>query len=209
MKIKRLVIPLATLALASLLFPTSARQAYACSCGAVSGYSRVDSALNADAIVIATVTGIIFTPSLEEAPGPVPDRRTDIVLRVEQRLKGEVPDTIQIFAPGFVLVSEGQGSIDSCGTLGLGSLGRLYLLILTERDGAFSDPGICSGSGVVESNYLLPELIDALAHRFPTAGSAPPASETLPYKPWLPVLMGTALLGSSAFLLRRYFASRD
>ncbi len=208
MKIKRLVIPLAAIALASLLFPTSARQAYACSCGGPG--SRVDSALSADAIVIATVTGIIFTPSLEEAPGPVPDRRTDVVVQVQEWLKGQGPVTIQLHAPRLVVVSQDVVQGDSCEIFGLRSVGRSYLLILTRQDGTFRAPGLCSGSGLVDFDpYFLQEIRDALARRFPSTGSEPPASGLAPYHVWLPIFMGVALLGTSVCLLRRGPAGPD
>ena len=200
---KRLLLPLAALTIASLLLP-SVNPAYACSCAALTPEQYVD---NADIIVIGTVVRLIETteefPTPEEKPdGQIPD--VDAAVQVERYLKGSTPVEIEVDDPP---------SGGTCGFLEQESLGQRYLLFLTGETSPLQTH-LCSGSTpLVDTPHVQQFLQEVQAitgpGTLPPTDSAPPADESGGGTPWLAIAASAGILAAaSALLLRRRLTRR-
>ena len=203
---KRLLLPLAAITIASLLLP-SVNPAYACSCAALTPEQYVD---DADIIVIGTVVRLIETteefPTPEEKPdGQIPD--VDAVVEVERYLKGSRLAEIEVDDPP---------SGGTCGFLEQASLGQRYLLFLTGETSPLQTH-LCSGSTpLVDVPHVQQFLQEVQAitgpGTLPPTGSAPPADDSGGGTPWLPIIIGSslaaALAAASTLLLRRRIPRR-
>lgn len=203
---KRILLPLAAIAIAVLLLPASVRPAYACSCAILSPQEYVD---NADVIVIGTVVRIINTteqfPAIEEkSDGIIAD--VDAVVAVERYLKGTGPIEIAVDDPP---------SGGTCGFISERSLDQRYLLFLSGQARSFKTH-LCSGSTNLAGIYrveqqehqFLQEVQAITGPGIPPTGSTPPTEQQGGDTPWLAIIIGssltaTALLAASALLLRR------
>jgi len=204
---KRLLLPLAAIAIAGFLLP-SVNPAYACSCAFSTPQELVDFA---DVIVIGTVVRLIETteefPTPEEKPdGQIPD--VDAAVQVERYLKGSGPAEIEVDDPP---------SGGTCGFLEQASLGQRYLLFLTGETSPLQTH-LCSGSTpLVDTPHVQQFLQDVQAITGPgtlaPTGSAPPNEQPGAGVPLLPIVIASsvgaaALAAASALLLRRRLTRR-
>ncbi len=200
---KRLLLPLAAITIASLLLP-SVNPAYACSCAALTPEQYVD---DADIIVIGTVVRLIetteeFSTPEEKPDGQIPD--VDAAVQVERYLKGSRSAEIEVDDPP---------SGGTCGFLEQESLGQRYLLFLTGETSPLQTH-LCSGSTpLVDTPHVQQVLQEVQAitgpGTLPPTDSAPPADESGGGTPWLAIAASAGILAAaSALLLRRRMARR-
>ena len=206
---KRFLLPLAAVATIGLLLPTSVRPAYACSCALTSIETRVQ---DADIILTGTVSEVIFTPPLNPDTPDDEEHKTDVVLQVDEYLKGSGPSTVTIFEPGLTFHFNDEGELltgfSSCATFGQGSEGKRYILFLAGEVDSLISPGLCSGSGIVDEEHLQDVKAITGPGTLPPAGSAPPDEQAGAGVPRLPIVIASsvgaaALAAASALLLRR------
>jgi len=190
-EMKRVLLPLAALAIAGLLF-TNTRAAYGCSCVPSSTQQKVE---NTDVIVIGTVVRLVEDP--DERVGT--DLEVDGIVSVERYLKGSGPSEIEVDDPP-------SGGL--CGFLDQASAGRRYLFFL-KGEGAHFSTSSCAGSiPITEDAASQQHLRDveaavAGAGSLPDTGSAPPSEEPGSDTLWLAIIIGSSLAGASAWLVRR------
>ena len=193
---KRLLLPLAAIAIAGLLF-TGTRPAYGCSCLPSSTQQKVE---NTDVIVIGTVVRLVEDPD----EGVRTDFEVDGIVSVERYLKGSGPSEIEVDDPP-------SGGL--CGFLDQTSTGKRYLFFLTGEAARFSTSS-CDGSIPITNDEASQqhlrnvEAAVAGAGTLPDTGSAPPSGQPGSDAPWLAVIIGSSavaggLVAASAWLLRR------
>ena len=186
---KRLLLPLAALATAGLLF-TSTRPAYGCSCLPSSTQQKVE---NADVIVIGTVVQLIEDP--DEGVGT--ELEVDGIVSVERYVKGSGPSEIEVDDPP-------SGGL--CGFLDQTSTGKRYLFLLSGQAAGFSTSS-CDGSIPITSDETSEQYLRDVestvsgAGSFPDTGSAPSGDKPDSDSRWLAA--GAAALVAAAWLLRR------
>lgn len=215
---KRLLLPLATVAIAGLLLPTGVRPAHACTC---TGYSPEEKVANADVIAIGTVSRIFDNPYTMPDPkttsGEVTIDDVDAVVSVERYLKGTGPAEI---------VADDPQSGGGCGIFEELSAGSRYLLFLTREDSDFRTH-LCSGSLPIEGpgrwTLAVSEEFAANALQEVQAITGPgtlPQDSPVPSQspaddgiPWLAIIIASslgagALAAASALLLHRRLTCR-
>ncbi len=200
---KRLLLPLAAVAIAGLLLPAGVRPAYACSCALTSIETRVQ---DADIILTGTVTELVITPPLNPDAPDGEEHRTDVVLQVNEYLKGSGPSTVTIFEPGLAFQFDTDGNLitafSSCATFGQGSEGKRYILFLTGSVDSLTSPGLCSGSGIVDEEHLQEvQAVLAAPVDLPDTGGPPPAVDSSADFPWLATALGAGVLAAASGLL--------
>ena len=206
---KRFLLPLAAITIAGILLPSGIRPAYACSCALTSIETRVK---DADIILTGTVAELVITPPLNPDVPDGEEHRTDVVLQVDQYLKGSGPNQVNIFEPGLTFQFDTDGNlvtgIVSCATFGQGSEGKRYILFLTGSVDSLTSPGLCSGSGIVDEEHLQEvQAVLAAPVDLPDTGGPAPASPSSA-APWLAIALASslgaaALAAASTLLLRR------
>ena len=198
--VKRLLLPLAALAIAGLLLPTGAQRAYACFCVPMSVAEYVD---RADVIVVGT-----FTRQLNTLP------RNTFAVEPERYLKSSGPQQIKVtdaasgtdcsILPGELSAERPRYLLFLTGTLEPGS----SPLETAECTGSLPLSGIASGDEDYASTMI--EQVEAITGpgTLPTTGLAPPATESDDGFPWLSVVIAStasagALGAAAAWLVRR------
>ena len=200
---KRFLLPLVAVTIASLLLP-SVNPAYACSCAAATPEQHVD---YADIIVIGTVVRLIetteeFSTPEEKPDGQIPD--VDAAVQVERYLKGSGLAEIEVDDPP---------SGGTCGFFEQASLGQRYVLFLTGETSPLQTH-LCSGSTpLVDTPHVQQFLQEVQAitgpGTLPPTDSAPPADESGGGTPWLAIAASAGILAAaSALLLRRRLTRR-
>jgi len=185
---KRLLLPLSLVALAGSMH-SAATPARACSCA---GLTTAEYVRQADIVAMGKVVRLT---TAEDGSQP-PDQ--DAMVLVERYLKGDGPSEIAVDDPP---------SSASCGIFDAGSLGKRYLLFLTGETSPL-ETNLCSRTTELAGEPGDQQLLEDVAA---ITGSGSPAGEGFP---WLPVIapaavFGAALLGASAFVLRRRLMGGD
>jgi hypothetical protein len=183
---KRLLLPLAAVAIAGLLLPAGVRPAYACTCYPPS--SLEEHINKADVIAIGTVSRLFDNPLT--VPDPKQEGEVamiadvDAVVEVERYLKGTGPPQIVVDDPP---------SGGTCGFLDQESLGLRYLLFLGGATSPFK-AHLCSGFAVLDTTVVGEESVRQILQdtqaitgpgTLPSSGGPPP--ETASSSPDIPV----------------------
>ena len=187
---KRLLLPLAALAIVGLLLSSGSRRAYGCWCVPLTPQEYADSA---DVIIIGTVSKQF---------------KETFIIAPERYLKGGGPSEIRVRDAAF-------GS--DCGVLpyDLASQRYRYLLFLTEATGAQNsqlETSQCTGTVFLSGQQHATDFLENVQARTGPGvppQEAPPASETNGDGgfPWLPVVIAStasagALGAAAAWLLQ-------
>lgn len=188
----RLVLPLAAFAIAGLVLP---RPAHACICPPITAEELVQVA---DIILTGTVTELTITPPLDPDAPDTLQHTSNVILQVDEYLKGSGPSTVTILEPGFTFHFDDNGEVvtglSTCATFRPGSGGSRYLLFLQGEVDSLVSGGVCSGSHIVDEAYLL-KVRAALAEPIdlPPSGSAPAGDQPHDGTPWLTIIVGSSL----------------
>lgn len=220
---KRLLLPLAAVAIAALLLPAGVRPAYACSAG-----PDFDAVAESDVIVAGQITGwreradipSPFEQAPEKSAPEAPFLVIGVQLEVERIFKGDAPAVLEIVDVASLEPHTHRwlGASGSCGAFDFDPTGMYAIMGLKRGE-----------DGSLRSNRLLTFFMgsapqgelyeDALARlsslgpgALPPTGSAPPAGEPGAGVSWLPIITGSslaaALAAASAALLRRRIMGR-
>ncbi len=206
---KRLLLPLAAVAIAGLLLPAGVRPAYACTCAPL---PTDDDGVNElmgyfDALVIGTI----------EKPGSNETHPGKVQVAVESLFKGPPVASLSLDqSSGLNTEQESLGP--DCSLLIAEKPNRKYFLALrAELDGTYSPSG-CSTFPMEWLDAPRREDIAAFlgtletltgVSAFPPTGSEPLIEQSVDDFPWLAIALGaSALATASALLLRRRLTRR-
>jgi hypothetical protein len=201
---KRLLLPLAAVAIVGLLLPTSVRPAYACTCAIPTTDERVQEVMeNSDAVLL----GAIAEPSAED------ELLDKLPIDVETIYMGPALTRIRLDQSLDEALLRGLEEREELAHLGsdcsftlLGDPGERYLLFLYQQGEGVYTPGGCSSIAMAwtatsQGYQTLFQSVERL-----TAGGTDVTQRD--GAPWLAIIVGSslgaaALAAASAFLLRR------
>jgi hypothetical protein len=203
---RRLLLPLAAIAIAGLLLPAGVRPAYACTCAPLptddDGVKELMGYF--DALVIGTI----------EKPGSNETHPGKVQVAVESLFKGPPVASLSLDQSSG-LNTEHESLGPDCSLLIAEKPNRKYFLALrAELDGTYSPSG-CSTFPMEWLDAPRREDIAAFlvtletltgVSAFPPTGSTPPTEQPGGDTPWLPIIIGSSLaaaLAASTLLLRR------
>lgn len=154
---KRLLLPLTAIAIASLVLPmTGARTAYACSCG----YQTQEKVQLADLIVIGIATSATFEGPIDDVEkeliaGRSSNRLSEVEgvveVSVESYLKGSGPPSLTVGGNQVAASLDAAGKLklelgSPCGTFDEASVDKRYLLFLWSGSSGRYVTSACTGS---------------------------------------------------------------
>jgi hypothetical protein len=204
---KRLLLPLAAVAIVGLLLPTSVRPAYACTCAIPTTDERVQEVMeNSDAVLL----GAIAEPSAED------ELLDKLPIDVETIYMGPALTRVSLDQSLDEALLRGLDGEElahlgaDCSFTLLGEPGERYLLFLSQqREGVYT-PGGCSSIAMAWTATSQDYQTFFQSVERVTAGGTDVAQRD--GAPWLAIIIGSSLaaaaLAASALLLRRRLTRR-